>query len=217
MVKTWSSSNFKRKIDGYYWFRIKKSIFWSLRKIQPKKHEVFGLKRLQNTWKTWSFREVLSISIWKIKNFNLKPPLKQTSNSALFHRCHRVLSNKCHFWRRIRNRPENLPRNPFSIRLFNVVLRWHRFCQLSTDLKILGLNPIFSFFSVKQGFWARIRNQRQKSAEPSARIFSCTKVLVSLEIHHLKMDSEGWIDSVSKFFRGGEAFSLMCFVEHTIY
>ena len=158
---------------------------------------------MPNTESAWKFQKSAQPTG---KNFGKRAfSLKQTSNSALFHRCHRVLSNKCHFWRRIRNRPENLPRNPFSIRLFNVVLRWHRFCQLSSDLKILGLNPIFSFFSVKQGFWARIRNQRQKSAEPSARVFLCTKILVSLEIHHLKMDSEVWIDSVSKFFRGGEA------------
>ena len=92
-------------------------------------------------------------------------------------------------------------RSPYAF----LTLFWGDTGFVNYHLKILGLNPIFSFFSVKQGFWARIRNQRQKSAEPSARIFSCIKVLVSLEIHHLKMDSEGWIDSVSKFFRGGEA------------
>jgi hypothetical protein len=55
-----------------------------------------------------------------------------------FHSFHRVLSHKRNFWRRIRNQRENLPRNPFSIRFFIVVLRWHRFCRVLADLEIWG-------------------------------------------------------------------------------
>ena len=77
----------------------------------------------------------ISLTNRETEHFHKK---KQTSNSALFHRFHRVLSHKRHFWRRIRNQRENLPRNPFSIRLFIVVLRWHRFCRLLADLKIGG-------------------------------------------------------------------------------
>ena len=68
-----------------------------------------------------------------------------------FYRFHRVLERKRHFWRRIRNQRENLPRKTFFIRHFNVVLGWNSF-KMSKSLKsgFLKKWPISTVFTVLQ-------------------------------------------------------------------
>ena len=66
-----------------------------------------------------------------------------------FYHFHRFLERKRHFWRRIRNQRENLPRKTFFIRRFNVVLRWKSF-KMSKSLKS-GFHqkwPISTVFTV---------------------------------------------------------------------
>ena len=45
------------------------------------------------------------------------------------HRFYRVPGHKRHFWRRIRVQRKNLPQNPFSIRHYFVIFRWHSYLR----------------------------------------------------------------------------------------
>ena len=138
---------------SFKWYKRRKR--WILSKIKHlEMMHIILLSPLPNvkTWsltldseKAWKFipKNLLHTSVYccfrpkqllfvKISEITIRGKM------TYFHRFHRVPEHKRHFWRRIRVQRKNLPRNPFSIRLFIVVLRWFRFCRLFSDFKIWG-------------------------------------------------------------------------------
>ena len=98
-----------------------------------RKKAAFLTADLKSAWK-FTPKNLLHTSIYDCFRLKRLPCVINTEFQILwkmtcFYRFNHVWTENPRIWHRIRNQRENLPRNPYSIRLYIVVFSWHSYMR----------------------------------------------------------------------------------------